>query len=159
MDNSISITIPPADLQAVKDALATINGILKPYLKALTPEDRRKLLKMGDGSEPFVSKVMDYAVSDPQFLPPFVQIVELEKDWDAYSALVPIFRTVQQLDSNLSDTVMLTGSEVFEGSLSYYNSVKMAAKMNVPDAKTIYEDLSKRFEAQGKRKSKPSEEL
>jgi hypothetical protein len=158
MDNSISITIPPADLQAVKDMLATINGLLAPYLIALTPEDRRKLLKMGDGSEPFVSKVMDYAVSDPQFLPPFVQIAELKKDWDAVAALLPIFRTVQQLENNLSDTVMLTGSEAFEGSLSYYNSVKLGAKMNVPNAKTIYEDLSKRFEAQGKRKAKPSEE-
>jgi hypothetical protein len=159
MDNSISITIPPADLQAIKDMLATINGLLEPYLIALTPEDRRKLLKMGDGSEPFVSKVMDYAVSDPQFLPPFVQFAELKKDWDAYSALVPIFRTVQQLENNLSDTVMLTGSEAFEGSLGYYSSIKLGAKMNVPNAKTIYEDLSKRFEAQGKRKTKPSEEI
>lgn len=159
MDNSISITIPPADLQAVKDMLASINGLLAPYLIALTPEDRRKLLKMGDGSEPFVSKVMDYAVSDPQFLPPFVQIAELKKDWEAVTARLPIFRTVQQLENNLSDTVMLTGSEAFEGSLSYYNSVKLGAKMNVPNAKTIYEDLSKRFEAQGKRKAKPSDEV
>lgn len=159
MDNSISITIPPADLQAVKDMLATINGLLAPYLIALTPEDRRKLLKMGDGSEPLVSKVMDYAVSDPQFLPPFFQIAELKKDWEAVTALLPIFRTVQQLENNLSDTVMLTGSEAFEGSLSYYNSVKLGAKMNVPNAKTIYEDLSKRFEAQGKRKAKPSDEV
>jgi hypothetical protein len=29
--------------------------------------------------------------------------------------------------------------------LSYFNSVKMAVKMNVPNAKVIYEDLSKRF--------------
>jgi hypothetical protein len=159
MDNSISITIPPSDLQIVKDALATIQTTLEPYLIALTPEDRRKLLKMGDGSEPFVAKVMDYAVSDPQFLPPYVQFAEMKKDWEAVTGLLPIFRTVQQLENNLSDTVMLTGSETFDASLSYYNSVKMAAKMNVPNAKTIYEDLSKRFEAQGKRKAKPSEEL
>jgi hypothetical protein len=114
---------------------------------------------MGDGSEPFVAKVMDYAVSDPQFLPPYVQFAEMKKDWDAVTGLLPIFRTVQQLENNLSDTVMLTGSETFDASLSYYNSVKMAAKMNVPNAKTIYEDLSKRWEAQGKRKTKPSEEM
>ncbi|SMD44160.1 hypothetical protein SAMN00777080_2775 [Aquiflexum balticum DSM 16537] len=159
MENSISITIPPQDLQAVKDMLATIQGILEPYLIALTPEDRRRLLKMGDGSEPFVAKVMDYAVTDPQFLPPFVPLAEMNKDWEAVSGLLPIFRTVQQLQSNLSDTVMLTGSEAFEASLSYYNSVKMAARMNVPNAKTIYEDLSKRWEAQGRRKTQPEAEL
>lgn len=159
MENSISITIPPQDLQAVKDMLATIQGILEPYLIALTPEDRRRLLKMGDGSEPFVAKVMDYAVTDPQFLPPFVPLAEMNKDWEAVSGLLPIFRMVQQLQSNLSDTVMLTGSEAFEASLSYYNSVKMAARMNVPNAKTIYEDLSKRWEAQGRRKTQPEAEL
>jgi hypothetical protein len=154
-ENSISITIPPEDLQAVRDALSNIQAILAPYVVALTPGDRRKLLKMGDGSEPFVSKVMDYAVSDPQFLPPFVQVSEMKKDWDAVSGLLPIFRTVQQIEDNLSDTVMLAGSEAYEASLSYYSSVKMAAKINIPNAKAINDDLKKRFEGQGKKKTAP----
>jgi hypothetical protein len=151
-ENSISIVIPPADLQAVRDALATANTILLPYLIALTPEQRKKMLKMGDGTEPFVGKVMDYAVSDPQFLPPFVQVGEMQKDWDTVEGLLPIFRSVQQLENNLSDTLMLAGSEVYQSSLSYYNSVKMGAKMNSPNAKTIFEDLKKRFEKQTKKK-------
>lgn len=151
VDNSISIQIPEADLTIVRDALALIQTTLAPYVVALTPENRRKLPKMGDGTEPFVAKVMDYAVSDPQFLPPFVQVAEMKKDWDAVTGLLPLFRTVQQLDNNLGDTVMLAGSEAYEASLSYYRSVKMAAKMNVPNAKTIAEDLSKRFAGNGKR--------
>lgn len=151
-ENRISIAIPPADLQAVQQALATIQTILAPYVVALTPEDRKKVLKMGDSSEPFVSKAMDYATSDPQFLPPFMQAAEMKKDWDAVVDLLPTFRTVQQLDDNLSDTVMLAGSEAYEAALAYYASVKMAAKMNIPGAKAIYEDLKKRFEGQGRRK-------
>jgi hypothetical protein len=151
VDNSISIQIPEGDLTIVRDALALIQTTLAPYLIALTPEDRKKLPKMGDGSEPFVAKVMDYVVSDPQFLPPYLHVVEMKKDWDVVTGLMPIFRTVQQLDSNLSDTVMLSGSEAYEASLNYYKSVKMAAKMNVPNAKTIAEDLSKRFVGNGKR--------
>jgi hypothetical protein len=39
------------------------------------------------------------------------------------------------------------------GALSYYNSVKQAAKVNAPEAKAIYEDLRKRFEKQGRKPS------
>jgi len=44
---------------------------------------------------------------------------------------------------------MLAGSEAYVAALSFYNSVKQAAKLNVPEAKTIYEDLKKRFAGQG----------
>ena len=36
--------------------------------------------------------------------------------------------------------------------LLYYSSVKLAAKQGDPDAKSIQEDLGKRFVTQGKRK-------
>lgn len=150
-ENVISIVIPPADIQIVKDALATINTTLAPYMLALTPEQRKTIPKMSDGTEPFVAKVMDYATSDPQFAPPYMDVPEMKKDFDAVTQLLPLLRTVDQLEDNLSDTTMMAGSEAYVAALSYYNSVKMAAKMNVPGAKAIYEDLRKRFEKQGPR--------
>ena len=144
-ENVISIEIPAADIQAVKDALATINSTLAPYLLALTPEQRKTIPKMSDGTEPFVAKVLEYAQNDAQFVPPFMDVPEMKKDFDAVTQLLPILRMVQQLDDNLSDTAMMAGSEAYVAALSYYNSVKMAAKMNIPGAKAIYDDLSKRF--------------
>ena len=41
--------------------------------------------------------------------------------------------------------------------LAFYNSVKMGTKMNVPAAKQVYEDLKKRFEAQGQRREETPE--
>lgn len=144
-ENVISIEIPPADVQTVKDALATIQTTLAPYVVALTPEQRKTIPKMSDGTEPFVGKVMDYAVSDPQFAPPYMDVPEMKKDFDTVTALMPLLRTMDQLQSTLNDTTMIAGSEAFVVALSYYHSVKMAAKMNIPGAKAIYEDLSKRF--------------
>lgn len=46
---------------------------------------------------------------------------------------------------------MLAGSEAYAAALSYYNSVKMASKLNVNGAKAIYEDLRKRFEHKSKK--------
>lgn len=39
----------------------------------------------------------------------------MEKDWTAVKSLVPILRDLQQLQSNLDDTVMLADSEAYVG--------------------------------------------
>ena len=57
-----------------------------------------------------------------------------------------MYRDLKQLESNLNDTLMVAGPEAYIGALSYYNSVKYGARLNVADAKVIYEDLRKRFE-------------
>ena len=55
-------------------------------------------------------------------------------------------RPIEQLNRTLDDTIMLSGSEAYVAALAYYNSVKRAAKINVPGALTIHEDLKKRFD-------------
>lgn len=156
MENNLSITIPPDDLQAVKAALQQIQTIMAPYVVALTPEQRKDLPKVNDGTEPFMEKIMEYAVGNPQFLPAYVILGELQKDWDVFSGILPLLRMMDQIRDNLSDTAMLAGSEAYKAGLTYYQSVKQAAKVNAPDAKAIYEDLSKRFMKQGKRTNSPS---
>ncbi len=143
--NTISIEIPEGELTAIREALNTLKTTLSPYLIALTPSERQTVPKMSDGTIPFVEKAMEYAREDAQFLPPFIEIGELEKDWNAVKNLIPVLRDFQQLESNLNDSVMMAGSEAYVGALSYYNSVKYGAKINVADAKVIYEDLRMRF--------------
>ena len=45
----------------------------------------------------------------------------------------------------------LSGSEAYVASLAFYNSVKQAAKINIPGAKAISEDLKLRFTRQAKK--------
>ncbi|POY37499.1 hypothetical protein C3K47_06970 [Solitalea longa] len=56
-----------------------------------------------------------------------------------------MFRLVEQLASNIDDMSLLCGSDAYVSSLGFYNSIKQAAKMNVPNAKPIYDELQKRF--------------
>ncbi|WP_439481853.1 hypothetical protein [Cyclobacterium plantarum] len=144
--NAVSIQIPEAELQAVREALATLKTTLGPYLIALSPAERQTVPKMSDGTLPFVEKVMEYARDDSQFLPPYVDLQEMDKDWNVVKGLMPVLRDLQQLESNLNDTVMMAGSEAYVGALSFYNSVKYGAKVNAADAKVIYEDLKQRFQ-------------
>ncbi|RED92434.1 hypothetical protein [Marinoscillum furvescens] len=144
-ENSISTEIRPEEIEKVKAALSEIQSTLAPFIVALSAEQRKSLPKMSDGTEPFVEKVLDYAEDSPEFVPPYLNTDELKKDFALTQQLMPVLRTVEQLASNLSDTTMLAGSEAYVTALSYYNSVKMASKMNIPGAKTIHEDLKRRF--------------
>jgi hypothetical protein len=144
-ENTVSIQMAAADLKKIMDAFKTIESTLKPYLIALTPEERKQLPKMSDKTVPFVEKTLDYARSNPQFAPAYMSIPELKIDIEAVYTLTQIARPLDQLGEGISDTMMLAGSEAYIAALAYYNSVKQAAKMNVPGARAIYDDLSKRF--------------
>jgi len=87
------------------------------------------------------------------FLETLFRCESTDMDMKVHGQLMPLLRTVKQLCDGLDDTIMEAGAESYVNALSYYNSVKQAAKMNVPGAKAIYDDLQKRFE----RKSKKTE--
>lgn len=145
-ENVVSIQIPEEEQQMIIQKLMEVKAALKPYLIALKPAERQQLPKMSDKTLPFVEKVMEYAKSHPEFTPPYLQVKELEIDFQAADDLRQMYREVEQLYKNLDDTIMLSGSEAYAAALAYYHSVKQAGKMNVPNAKSIVEDLSQRFQ-------------
>jgi len=146
MENVVNFNIPDEVITDVTEGLAIIVGKLQPYLIALTPEQRHDIPKMSDGTIPYVEKTLAYAQSSPQFVPSYMDVEALFMDMKAHGQLTPILRTVKQLHDGLDDTTMEAGAESYVNSLNYYNSVKQAAKNNVPGAKAIYEDLRQRFE-------------
>lgn len=151
MDNKISIEIPPEDMQAIKDAIAVLAAKLSPVLIALTNEQRRDRAKMGEASRPFVEKVVEYSNSNPQFLPSFTNVVELLKDWKAYQELNPVFNALNQINSNLNDTLLELGVDLMRFANAYYNQVKQGVKMDVPNAKPIEADLRVRYQRRPKK--------
>lgn len=152
-ENQISIQISPEDLKAALEAVNTLDAIMKKYLIALSPIERKKKAKMGEKSVNFVEKVTEYAISNPELVPPYMKVEDLILDFKAVSDLTSIFRPTEQLSSGLNDTMLLCGSEAYTNALIFYNYIKQAAKDNVPNAKTIYEDLKKRFEKLAKKKA------
>jgi len=132
VENRVSFVIPHEVKEAVLQKLTEVDVLLKPFLIALQSEERKVLPKMSDGSILFVSKTLSYIKTESQFVPAYFEDI------------------CEKLTNDLSsDTTLLSGSEAYVAALSYYNSVKNAAKMNVPGAKAIYDDLKKRFENKG----------
>ncbi len=153
-ENKISIEILTADLADINTAVQTLLKKLEPYLIALNADDKKGLAKIGERNLPYVEKTLQYAVSNPEFLPPYIDVVEFRKDFDAFRVLRELLRPLAQITSNIDDTATLCGSEAIDATSAYYGSVSQAAKLNVPNAKAIYDDLSQRFEAQKARKKK-----
>ena len=153
--NQISAAISDQTLAQIETKISEIRQLLSPYLVNLTPEERTKLPKMSDKSVSFVSKVMEYIKTNPDLIPPMMDKEEMEKDFKLNQSLQPVFKILKQLSENVGETLMLTGHEAYVQALLYYATVKMAAKTGSPDAKTIQEDLGKRFAGQGKARKTP----
>jgi len=59
--NRISLSLPEADMKAVREAVQVLQDKLLPHLITLAPEERRQLPKMGDKTVAFVLKAVNYA--------------------------------------------------------------------------------------------------
>ncbi|RZK37384.1 MAG: hypothetical protein EOO57_05615 [Hymenobacter sp.] len=157
MQNLLTITIPPADLQQALTHFQQGAAILAPYLHALTPEERQRMLKMADKTVAFVTKTRDYAHNNPSFVPAFVDLQEFEQDVNVMSDLTPLHQLLESLALDTDSTMMLAGSDAYATALTLYNNIKYLAKNNQPGAQAAYDDLSQRFpgSANAGRKTKP----
>lgn len=144
-ENQISFKIPSEDKQAIKGAIDVLNEKLLPNLKALNPDERQALPKAGDKSVAFLEKTREFLESNKDLVPSFIDVEEYVIDVDGMNELHEYLTPIKQLASLLDDSMKLAGSEAYVTALAFYKSVKNAAKMNIPGAKEVNEELSRRF--------------
>jgi len=158
MENKIDFQIPSEVAAQVRQNITDATNALKPYLIGLNADERKTIPKVSDGTEPFIRKTLEFSETNPQFMPPFVSIEGFNHDMETWENLKSILRPVQQLANDLADTTMQAGSESYVAALSYYNSVKQAAKLSIPGSKPIYDELKKRFAGNGRQTPANKEE-
>ncbi|MEH2070499.1 MAG: hypothetical protein V7K47_20455 [Nostoc sp.] len=142
---NITASLSPQDIQEIKAALHKVQQKL-PFLVTLSPEERRKLVKMGDKSLAFVNNSVTAAQSNREILPATFDVEELVQDYQLAAALTELLISIQQLSEQVDDTLMAVGSEAMTSSLTVYDYVKTASK-KTPGLKTVAEQLGERFKA------------
>lgn len=147
--NLISVNISEADQKDIGDAIATLKAKLMPHLKTMSAQDRLELTKLGDKSFAFGQKSIEYGQHYPELAPPYLDLAELAADMKGMLLLRGYSQDLAPVISALDDSVMQAGSDIYQGALMLYNSFQYAAKANVPNAATIYEDLATRFPGRG----------
>jgi hypothetical protein len=145
ISNRISFDMSEEDSKEVMAALQVLRDKLVPHLVDLGPEERRQLPKMGERTVTFVEKALDYARKHPELMPGFIDLTEWERDWAGVQRLLAVQRPLAPVLDMLDDSVLLCGSEAYLQALAHYQALKSAAKLNVPGAATMADDLALRF--------------
>jgi hypothetical protein len=143
--NENTQAIPIAVVDEVMELIEEAKALMKPYVRALTPEQRRAALKMGEKTLSFVEHALELAVINPDLQPKFLNITTFKGNLDDAKNLMPLFITVQQLEEELDDTKMVAGGDAYKDALAFYNSVKYQAEQDIPGAKAVYDILKVRF--------------
>jgi hypothetical protein len=118
---------------------------LMPYLVGLTSTDHQKLNILGRKSTQFVQRAVESMRQNPELAPSFLDAEALASNYALYNSLLAVLEPVQQLERMISDTMMVAGNLAYRDALDYYNTVKRAAKSNVPGAEAVSENLKTRF--------------
>ena len=147
-DNRVYAEITALNKTAILTKLTEIK-VLLPFLLNLTKEERVQMAKFGPASLAFDEQCATYMASAPNLVPPFVDPVEVNKDRALRLTLADILRESKKLCEMLDDTLMLVGSEIWLADLSFYQTVRQAARRDVAGADTVYDELKERFPTVG----------
>jgi hypothetical protein len=138
----ISATLTQSDRDAVMAAVATIKAKLS-FLVDLTADERKALPKMGDKSRAFVSKALEVATQNPDFLPRSFDLDEMRKDVQLFEALFPLLMSLTQLQELVDDTCLAVGSEAYASALQVYNYAKASGQGSGLDS--VIGEMGQRF--------------
>jgi len=149
----------PADVLAqAQTKVDELRDLLAPYMLALTPAERHELPKMGPKTIGFVKKAYDFARQNPKLVPNYLDMDVYGIDCEDAHGLWTLVNSIRQVEQNAADTEMAAGSEAYQASLVFYNSVKAAMGQNIPGAKAVFQELKTRFPRGSRRASEDATE-
>ena len=155
-DNRVSANLSPEDIAAVQEAIVTLKQKL-PFLIGLTKEERISMLKLGDKSRAFVQKTMELVKQNQDFLPRSFDVEEMQKDVNLFNDLYPILLSLQQLNEQVEDTLMVVGSEAYAAALVAYRYAKDANMGAGLDG--VLDDIGRRFARKSSKTAANSSEI
>ena len=125
--NLVSLEFSAAQLEAVDAALAVLEENLA-ELVTLTAVQRRKALKMGDGSEVFCRQTELVLRQNVGMVPADFELAELQQDIATLDALRPRLQRLRTLTDRADDTELALGSDIMSASYDGYALAKVGGK-------------------------------
>ncbi|PSJ71557.1 hypothetical protein C7N43_38715 [Sphingobacteriales bacterium UPWRP_1] len=144
--SNVSVTLTPAEITALNDAITAIKTVLNGKTVNLTPEERARLYKMRNNRLSLAEISLEQARNNANLVPPFINLAEAERDMAYYKQLRNYAGMIQSILESIDDTQKAVGSEVLKFCLPFYQSVKQAAQLDVPGTTSVYEALNEFFD-------------
>jgi hypothetical protein len=133
--------IPRKVLANLQLKLNEVMDALEPYLVELSPPERRALVKMEADSARFVELSHAFAVRNPDMLPCFAKTDIFGEKFSIAQELWTFAAKLNHLMNMIRDTEMVAGNLALEDAMVFYQTVKIAARRDIPGARVIFEEL------------------
>ena len=125
--NLVSLVFSPAEIDDLKAAITRIEQFTESFV-TLTPDELRRLVKLGDGTEPFCRQAEIVFEQYAHAFPPSFDLAEMKRDLATFDALrAPLLR-LQQLVARFDDTVTALGSDAMVAALEGYRHMQSDGK-------------------------------
>jgi hypothetical protein len=154
MSKKIIKKIPLETLQNAHQKLDEIENLLKPYLISLEADERHALIKMEEESYRFLELSYRLTVDCPELFPAFMKAAVFKEEYSAANELSGFFKKMDDLKNKIRDTEMLAGSHALEYAFAFYDTVKIAARRDIPGSGVIDEELKSRLPSRSRRYQK-----
>lgn len=151
--NLASVHFTAAQWAELDDAIGVVERLWEPMLVVLAGS-RRRVAKMGDGSEPFCRGTYRVMCDNPRIVPFDVDLDEWERDFASHDALAQRRMRIDRLAEKLTDTDIALGSDIMTTALRSYAQIKLSGQ--AAGLEGLRRDLGRRFEKGSRRKGNAS---
>ena len=146
-NNSHSITMTVAQIEAVKAALATIQNNM-PFLVELNAEERSALHPINVEKKIFTENTIHVLMNNPKRLPADFKVDEVQNAMKLYTELEELLYTLSHLKEQIKDTQLLVGEENYLKALEGYREVEKTAKEDSSVIDAVYAILRTSYQNQ-----------
>ena len=146
--NLVSNHMDAGQWSGVDEALDLLEQRLAPIVIALDAGKRRRLVRMGDGSEPFCRKTYIAGRDNRHALPATLNVEEMGRDLESHDEINKRLTRLTRLMEKVRDTEAAVGSDVMTAALATYHFLQAAGGEGLDE---VNRELAKRFQGQGKR--------
>jgi len=147
--NMVARHLTNEEWAAVDQAITALTNALEPALVAIASERRKRVVKMGDGSEAFCRQALDVMTQNAGLMPRNFDLEEMRRDLESHDALNTRLVRLSKLMEKANDTDTALGSDVMVAALEGYAYLKTAGKGEGVEA--LRKLLGKRFDNSGRK--------
>lgn len=143
--NLMSVVFTAEELTQLDEAIGKIEQLLVGKTRNLSLEERQQFGRIAEQNKLFVNKVKDYMEEYPQYIPPFVDKPEFDRDFESRKVIEKRLMRLDGITEQLSDTKILLDNDNYTNALTFYRNIRYLSKEDVPGTTTIVQDLSQFF--------------
>ena len=156
MGKKVCKKIPEETLRAVLQKLDDARSLIDPYLVVLNDQERQALSQIGTELIKYLELSHGIAVEYPELFPAFVKTAAFREEFFITCELRQIINKIDGMKEKILDTEMLAGNQALDTALAFYNTVKIAARRDIPGTRFIYDKLKPAFRSGKQAKKKRS---